>query len=57
MKPTYILGDNHGDYEAVFSALKERGIRDATVIHVGDGAEDPRKSLGPRLFRRKGDAA
>ena len=39
MKPTYILGDNHGDYEAVYSALKERGIRDATVIHVGDGAE------------------
>jgi hypothetical protein len=39
MKPIYILGDHHGDYEGVFSVLSERGIRDATVIHVGDGAE------------------
>ncbi len=39
MKPIYILGDHHGDYETVFSAPKERGIRDATVIHVGDGTE------------------
>jgi len=39
MKPTYILGDHHGDYGAVFSILRERDIRDATIIHVGDGGE------------------
>jgi len=39
MKPTYILGDHHGDYEAVFATLKERGIWDAMIIHVGDGGE------------------
>ena len=39
MKPIYILGDHHGDYEAVFSILKERGISNTTVVHVGDGGE------------------
>jgi hypothetical protein len=39
MKPTYILGDHHGDYEAMFAALEERGIGDARIIHVGDGGE------------------
>ncbi len=39
MKSIYILGDHHGDYEAVFSILKERGISNAMVVHVGDGGE------------------
>ncbi|MEO8614835.1 MAG: metallophosphoesterase [Luteolibacter sp.] len=39
MKPTYLLGDHHGDYEGLFEKLQERQIRNATVIHVGDGEE------------------
>ncbi len=39
MKPIYVLGDHHGEYEAVFSTLRQRGISDSTVVHVGDGGE------------------
>ncbi len=39
MPPIYLLGAHHGDYETLFAKLHEREIRDATVIHVGDGQE------------------
>lgn len=39
MTQTFILGDNHGDYDTLFEILDSRNIRDAIVIHVGDGHE------------------
>lgn len=38
-RPTFILGDIHGDYTGLLEILNERKIRDAVVIHVGDGHE------------------
>ena len=38
-RPTYLLGDIHGDYTALLEILDEQNIRDAVVIHVGDGHE------------------
>ncbi len=39
IKPIYLLGDHHGDYECVLEEAHESGIRNATLIHVGDGEE------------------
>ena len=39
MSPIYLLGAHHGDYQTLFAKLHEREIRDATLIHVGDGEE------------------
>lgn len=39
MNPIYLLGDHHGDYKGVLTELHEKGIRNATLIHVGDGEE------------------
>jgi hypothetical protein len=38
-RPTFILGDIHGDYAGLLAIIDERKIRDAVVIHVGDGHE------------------
>ena len=38
-RPTYLLGDHHGDYAGLFGIPDELSIRDAVVIHVGDGHE------------------
>ena len=38
-RPIYMLGDIHGDYAGLLEILDERKIRDAVVIHVGDGHE------------------
>ena len=39
LRLTYLLGDHHGDYAGLFRILDEQSIRDAVVIHVGDGHE------------------
>lgn len=39
MSPIYLLGDHHGDYKTLFATLDHGNIRDAVVIHVGDGEE------------------
>ena len=39
MIPTYLLGDHHGDIDLLFAILDHRAIRNAIVIHVGDGEE------------------
>lgn len=39
MTSTFLLGDNHGDYDALLEILDARNVRDAIVIHVGDGHE------------------
>ena len=39
MNTIYLLGAHHGDYETLFVKLHERDIRNATVIHLGDGHE------------------
>ena len=38
-RPTFILGDIHGDYAGLLAIIDERKIRDSVVIHVGDGRE------------------
>ena len=38
-RPTFILGDIHGDYAGMLAIIDERKIRGAVVIHVGDGHE------------------
>lgn len=39
MKPIYLLGDHHGDYEWVLHRVLRKCIRGSILIHVGDGAE------------------
>lgn len=39
MKPIYLSVDHHGDYEGVLTELREKKIKNATIIHVGDGEE------------------
>lgn len=40
MTPTFLLGDNHGEYaKPLDPPLGARTIRDAVIIHVGDGHE------------------
>jgi hypothetical protein len=39
MTPTFLLGDNHGEYSTLLENLDARNIRDAVIIHVGDGHE------------------
>ena len=39
MTRTFLLGDNHGDYNTLLEILDARKIRDALIIHVGDGHE------------------
>lgn len=38
-KPMFFMGDNHGDYELMFSIIKNNDIRDCYFIHLGDGGE------------------
>ena len=38
-KPTYILGDHHGNYNRVFDKIYKNQIEDCLLIHVGDGGE------------------
>ena len=60
MIPTFLLGDNHGDYDTLLEILDARNVRDAIVIHVGDGhegcaecGEDNLKSLNQEFASRK----
>ena len=39
MKPTYLLGDHHSNYDDLLRALIRKGLRDVRLIHVGDGEE------------------
>ena len=39
MKQIYIVGDNHGKYDAMFRFIEAYGIKDCILIHVGDGGE------------------
>ena len=38
-RPIYLLGDHHGYIEMCFDKIDEQGIRDAVILHVGDGEE------------------
>lgn len=38
-RPIHLLGDNHGFIEACLAEIEEEGIRDAIILHVGDGDE------------------
>lgn len=35
----FIVGDNHGRYDALFNSLDKHDIKDCILIHVGDGGE------------------
>jgi hypothetical protein len=47
-RPIYLLGDHHGYMGNVFDAITKRSVRDAVILHVGDGEEGV--SFGPRQF-------
>ncbi len=36
---TYLLGDHHANYDDLLSSIRQKGFRDARLIHVGDGEE------------------
>jgi hypothetical protein len=38
-KPMFFMGDNHGDYERMFSLIKRGNIENSYFIHLGDGGE------------------
>jgi hypothetical protein len=37
--PIYLLGDHHGYLDSIFDQLDEHAIRNAVILHVGDGKE------------------
>lgn len=46
--PIYLIGDNHGEYEKMFRIIKQYGLQNCYLIHVGDGGEGfspPRKQI------------
>lgn len=47
-RPIYLLGDHHGYIGEVFETIAKRSVRDAVILHVGDGEEGI--SFGPRQF-------
>lgn len=47
-RPVYLLGDHHGFTGEVFEAIAKQSVRNAVIIHVGDGLEGT--SFGPRQF-------
>lgn len=48
-RPVYLLGDHHGFTGEVFDAIAKQSVRDAVILHVGDGEEGI--SFGPRQFK------
>jgi len=38
-RPIYLLGDHHGYIDEMFRKIEEQTIRDAVILHVGDGEE------------------
>lgn len=38
-RPIYLLGDHHGYIDTVFDHVDDDAIRDAVILHVGDGDE------------------
>ena len=38
-KPMYFMGDNHGEYNAMFDIINCHDIKDCYFVHVGDGGE------------------
>lgn len=38
-KPTYVLGDHHSNYDDLLRAMLRKGLKNARIIHVGDGEE------------------
>ena len=39
MKPTLVVGDIHGEWDALFNKIKSYNMSDCILIHVGDGGE------------------
>ena len=37
--PMYFMGDHHGDWEVVIRLIKQFGLKDCYLIHLGDGGE------------------
>jgi len=53
-RPIYLLGDHHGFTGEVFAAIAKQSIRNAVILHVGDGEEGI--SFGPRQFEELNSA-
>jgi hypothetical protein len=47
-RPIYLLGDHHGYTGEIFEAIAKQSVRNAVILHVGDGEEGI--SFGPRQF-------
>lgn len=47
-RPIYLLGDHHGYTGEFFKAIAKQSVRDAVILHGGDGEEGI--SFGPRQF-------
>lgn len=47
-RPIYLLGDHHGFTGEVFQSIVKQSIRNAVILHVGDGEEGI--SFFPRQF-------
>ena len=39
MNKIFILGDHHGDYGRLFRQIREYGMENSILVHVGDGGE------------------
>jgi len=47
-RPIYLLGDHHGFTGEIFDAIEKQNVRNAVILHVGDGEEGI--SFGPTQF-------
>lgn len=52
-RPIHLLGDHHGYIEMCFEEIDETGVRDAVILHVGDGEEGI--SFWPEHFQELND--
>jgi len=53
-RPIYLLGDHHGYTGELFEAMAKQSVRNAAILHVGDGEEGI--SFGPRQFTELNEA-